>query len=76
MVKTDGATPKAQTHFEQVPLDIVKKVLGGEAVRTHRGTIGLGKTEAVKTKRRSPAGSIAKAAIKSKSGRTGRERPV
>jgi hypothetical protein len=38
MVKTGGAKQKAQTHFEQVPLKVVEKVLGREAVRTNEGT--------------------------------------
>jgi hypothetical protein len=37
MIKTSRAKRKAQTHFEQVPVDVVKrKVLGGEAVKTDR----------------------------------------
>ena len=66
MVKTGGAKQKAQTHFEQVPLEVVEKVLGREAVRTHGGTKRLRETAARTTKPHSPAGSIAKAAIKSK----------
>ena len=33
MVKTDGVKQKAQTHFEQVSLDVVEKVLGRDALR-------------------------------------------
>ncbi len=66
MVKTNGAKQKAQTHFEQVPFDVVEKVLGREAVRTHGGTKRLRETAARTIEPRSPAGSIAKAAIKSK----------
>jgi hypothetical protein len=65
MVKTDGAQLKAQTYFEQVPLDVVEKVFGREAVRTHVGTKRLRET-AAGTKPHSRRGSIAKAAIKSK----------
>jgi hypothetical protein len=37
MIKTSRAKRKAQTHFEQVPVEVVKrKVLGGEAVKTDR----------------------------------------
>jgi hypothetical protein len=37
MIKTSRAKQKAQTHFEQVSVEVVKrKVLGGEAVKTHR----------------------------------------
>ena len=32
MIKTSRAKRKSQTHFDQVPLAVVKKVLGGEAV--------------------------------------------
>jgi len=66
MVKTDGAKQKAQTHFEQVPLEVVEKVLGREAVQTNGGTKRIRETAARTTKLPSPAGSIAKAAIKSK----------
>ena len=66
MVKTGSATQNAQTHFEQVPLDVVEKVLGREAVRRHGGTKHPGGTAARRTKPQSPARSIAKAAIKSK----------
>jgi hypothetical protein len=66
MVKTGGAKQKAQTHFEQVPLDVVEKVLGREAVRTLGGTKRLRQMAARAIQRHSPAGSIAKAAIKSK----------
>jgi acetyl-CoA C-acetyltransferase len=66
MVKTGGAKQKAQTHFEQVPLDVVERVLSREAVRTNGGTQRLRETAARTTKPHSPAGSIAKAAIKSK----------
>ena len=66
MVKTNGAKQKAPTHFEQVPLKVVEKVLGREAVRTHGGTKRLRETAARTTKPHSPAGSIAKAAINSK----------
>jgi hypothetical protein len=52
MIKTGRAKRKAQTHFEQVPLEVVKKLLDGEAVKTDRaGTNNLivetaaGKTE-------------------------------
>ena len=38
MVKTDGVKHKAQTYFEQISLDVVEKVLGRDAVRTHGGT--------------------------------------
>jgi hypothetical protein len=34
MIKTSRAKRKVQTHFEQVPLEVVKKVLGVEAVKT------------------------------------------
>jgi hypothetical protein len=33
MIKTSRAKRKPRTHFEQVPLEVVKKVLGGEAAR-------------------------------------------
>jgi hypothetical protein len=65
MVKTSGAKEKAQTHFEQVPLDVVKKVLGGDAVLTNGGTKRL-RDPANTPKPHNPAGSVAKAAIKSK----------
>ena len=66
MVKTNGAKQKAQTHFEQFPLKVVEKVLGREAVRTNGGTKRLRATAVRTTKPHSPAGSIGKAAIKSK----------
>jgi hypothetical protein len=34
MIKNRRARRKSQTHFEQVPLEVVKKVLSGEAVKT------------------------------------------
>jgi hypothetical protein len=66
MVKTVSAERIAQTHFEQVPLKVVEKVLGREAVRTNGGTKRLRETAAKTAKPRSAAGSIAKAAIESK----------
>jgi hypothetical protein len=36
MIKTSRAKRKSQTHFEQVPLEVVEKLLGGEAVKTDR----------------------------------------
>ena len=66
MAKTNGAKQKAQTHFEQVPLKVVEKVLGREAVRMNGGTKRLRETAERTTKPHSPAGSIAKAAIKLK----------
>jgi hypothetical protein len=66
MANTNGAKQKAQTHFEQVPLEVVEKVLGREAVQTHGGTKHLRETAARTTKPHSPAGSIAKAAINAK----------
>ena len=63
MVKTGGAQKKAPTHFEQVPLKVVEKVLGREAVRTNGGTKRLRETAERTTTPHSPAGSIAKAAI-------------
>jgi len=54
MVKTGGATQNAQTHFEQVPLDVVEKVLGRDAVRTHGGTKRPRGTAARRTKPHSP----------------------
>jgi hypothetical protein len=42
MTKTSRAKRKSQTHFEQVPLEVVKARLGGEAVKTGRaGTNNL-----------------------------------
>jgi hypothetical protein len=66
MVKTGGTKQKAQTHFEQVPFDVVEKVLGREALRTHGGTKRLRETAARAIEPHSPAGSIAEAAINSK----------
>lgn len=60
--------PEPQRHFEQISVDVGKKVLGGEAVRTHGGTKHLRETAARKTKPRLPAGSIVKAVIKSRGG--------
>ena len=41
MVKTDGVKLKAQTHFEQVSLDVVEKVLGRERTAAcHSGVRG------------------------------------
>jgi len=54
MAKTNGAKQKAQTHFTQVPLEVVEKVLGREAVRTHRGTKRLREAAARTTKPHSP----------------------
>jgi hypothetical protein len=39
MVKTGGAKQKAQTHFEQVPLKVVEKVLRREAVNGGTGRL-------------------------------------
>jgi hypothetical protein len=33
MKKTDGATRKARTHFEQVPIDVVKRVAEADVSR-------------------------------------------
>jgi hypothetical protein len=42
MIKTSRAKRKSRTHFEQVPLEVVKKVLGGEALKTDKaGTNAL-----------------------------------
>ena len=66
MVKNGSAKQKAQTHFEQVPLNVVEKVLGRDAVRPIGGTKRLRETAVRIAKSHSPAGSIARAAIKSK----------
>jgi len=65
MIKTAGAKQKAQTHFEQVSLNVVEKALGRDAVRPHGRTKRLPETAARMAKSQSPAGSIAQAAIKS-----------
>lgn len=69
MVKTSRAKRTSRMHFEQVPLEVVEKVLGSEAVRTARaGTNSF----TVKTSPRTAepyrlrARSIAKAHVKSK----------
>jgi hypothetical protein len=36
MIKTSRAKRKFQTHFEQVPLEVVKTLLGRKAVKTDR----------------------------------------
>jgi hypothetical protein len=64
MIKTSRAKRESQTHFEQVPLEVVKKVLGGEAVKTERaGTNNLVVETAPRKKKphRLAARSIAKA---------------
>jgi len=45
MIKT-GARRKAQTYFAQVPLKVVEKVIGREAMRTNGGTKRLRETAA------------------------------
>ncbi len=71
MIKTSRAKRKPQTHFEQVPLEVVKKVLGGEAVKTDRvGTNNLTvRTAPRKTQPSSLTRSIAKADMKPKAAR-------
>jgi hypothetical protein len=66
MIKTGDAKQKAPTHFEQVSLKVVEKVLSREAVRTNGGTKPLRETAARTIEPQSPSGSIARAAIKSK----------
>jgi hypothetical protein len=69
MIKTSGGKRKSQTHFEQVPLEVVKARLGGEAVKTDRaGTNNLVvETAPRKTEPNSRAArSIAKADIRPK----------
>ena len=70
MIKTSRAKRKAQTHFEQVPVEVVKrKVLGGEAVKTDRAGTNDPMVETAPTKT-GPYSlairSIAKANIKPK----------
>jgi hypothetical protein len=36
MIKTSRARRKSRTYFEQVPLEVVEKLLRGEAVETDR----------------------------------------
>jgi hypothetical protein len=77
MIKTSRAKRKSQTHFEQVPLEVVKKMLGGEAVKTDTaGTNNLIEETALReTEPYSQAArSIAKADIKPKA--AGRPREV
>ena len=51
MIKTSRAKRKAQTHFEQVPVEVVKrKVLGGEAVKTHSAGTNNSVVETTPTK--------------------------
>ena len=69
MIKT-SAKRKSQTHFEQVPVKVVKrKVLGGGAVKTDRVGTNNPVVEAAPTKTESyslATRSIAKANIKPK----------
>ncbi len=66
MIKTSLAKRKSRTYFEQVPLEVVKKVLGGEAVKT--ATVGTNNRTVAprKTQPYSLARSIAKADVKQK----------
>jgi len=52
MAKSTAATRKSQTHFEQVPIEIVKKIVEPDAPRDKRvGTAraGVGPTSRKKT---------------------------
>ena len=68
MIKTSRAKRKPRTHFEQVPLELVKKVLGGEAVKTDKaGTNdGIVETAPRKTRPYTLTRSIARADTKPK----------
>ena len=51
MIKTSRAKRKSQTHFEQVPVEVVRrKVLGGEAVKTDRAGMNDPMVETAPTK--------------------------
>jgi hypothetical protein len=66
MIKTSRAKRKSPTYFEQVPLEVVKKVLGGDAVNTDRARTNnlIVETAVKKTEPyRAAARSIAKADI-------------
>jgi hypothetical protein len=66
MIKTSRAKRKSRTHFEQVPLEVVKTVLGGEAVKTDKaGTNNfVVKTAPRKTRPHGLTRAIAKADTK------------
>ena len=61
-MKTDDVKPKARTHFEQVPLEVVKKITGGEESKETAETDNLTiERVPVKTEPYSmPSGSLAK----------------
>lgn len=66
MIKTSLAKRKSRTYFEQVPLEVVKKVLGEEAVKTDRVGTNNRAVAPRKTQPFSVARSMAKADIKPK----------
>jgi hypothetical protein len=43
MAKSNGATPKPRTHFEQVPIEVVKKVADPDLPKGKKaGTVRVG----------------------------------
>lgn len=68
MIKNSRARRESRTHFEQVPLEVVKKVLGGEAVKTDKARTNdvMVETAPRKTRPYALARSIAKADTKPK----------
>jgi len=50
MAKSNNATPKSQTHFEQVPIEVVKKIAEPEVAKDKKA--GTGPAGAERTDRK------------------------
>jgi hypothetical protein len=51
MTKRSDRAPKSQTHFEQIPLVVVKKVVGGDITKVESAVLGDGRAQQISRKR-------------------------
>ena len=51
MAKSSGATPKSQTHFEQVPIEVVKKIADQDVPKGNKAETVRGPTPVSRKKR-------------------------